>query len=236
MRDFDESLYFKTLRDKNYSLIVCDEVGRGPIAGPVVSCSVEIPLESLQDELIESLTSIGVNDSKKVSEKKRQKILAAIGFTIEKINKNNIYKGEISNLPFYFVVKSKSAAQIDASNILKASLLSMKEGCEDLIGNAPKKGIILVDGNQTFSWPDSRFGVVSLIKGDLKSKTLGLASIIAKEYRDFLMKRLGQEHPEYGFESNAGYPTKNHKEAVKKYGPLPIHRKSFKGVKEFITQ
>ncbi len=235
MREFDESLYFQTLQEKNYDLIVCDEVGRGPIAGPVVAASILIPSKFLTDKLLSELRELGVKDSKKLSEKKRQQILAAIGFTIEKLNSSEVLLAEISEHKIYIKIEEKSPKQIDESNILRASLNCMKEGALCLSKSCgTKKGIILIDGNQKFSWPDSSMGVVSLIKGDSKSLCIALASIIAKEFRDRVMKEMDKKFPGYGLKNNAGYPTKEHKEAVKELGVLPIHRKSFKGVKEFV--
>jgi ribonuclease HII len=235
---FDEYRYIQTLKDKNYSLFVCDEVGRGPLAGPVVSCSLYIPSESLTDEFLDTLEKLGVGDSKKVTQKKRQKIIKEIGFNYEKLEANEVYSFELMGQKAYFLIGQKKAAEIDELNILKASLLSMKEGCERIIRNnkITSQGIILIDGNQKFTWPNSQFAVVSLIKGDKHSKLIGLASIIAKEFRDFQMELFDEKYPGYGFASHCGYPTKAHKQAITELGILPIHRHSFKGVKEHVEQ
>ena len=238
MSNFDENHYFHTLKSKKYSLFVCDEVGRGPIAGPVVSCCLYIPQESLDDELLVNLKVLGIKDSKKLSASKRAKILTELNFKIEKLETNSIYSLELAGKKLYMVLSQKSPGEIDEINILQASLLSMKEGCEKLVRGLKikEKGIILIDGNQRFTWPDSQFAVVSLIKGDQKSLAIGLASIVAKEFRDYQMQKYHKEFPQYGFNTHAGYPTKIHKAAVKEHGVLPIHRKSFSGVKEYLLQ
>ena len=115
-------------------------------------------------------------------------------------------------------------------NILQASLSAMKQASLSL--NANEQDQILIDGNKTFTIENCRIDAV--IKGDSKSRVIALASIIAKVYRDKLMQKYGKKYPGYGLENHAGYPTKFHKEAIIQLGVTPIHRKTFKGVKEFI--
>jgi len=128
---------------------------------------------------------------------------------------------------------------IDRMNILRASLYAMRESFLSIykFTNSHGLGSLIVDGNHApdFEGPTS-FDVNPLVKGDSKSALVALASIVAKEYRDKLMTDYAVTYPGYGLESNAGYPTKMHKEAIKEYGVLPIHRRSFKGVKEHTGQ
>ena len=134
-----------------------------------------------------------------------------------------------------------SSFDIDKINILQASLSCMKFAVQTLIYQFhlyPGQVKVLIDGNQKFNFDEQfDFGaenIFPIIKGDSKSALIGLASIIAKEYRDEVMKTLDVIYPGYGLASHAGYPTVAHKEAVKSLGVTPIHRQSFKGVKEFV--
>jgi ribonuclease HII len=115
---------------------------------------------------------------------------------------------------------------------LNASLKAMKVSFESIIG---ENGILLIDGNKKFS-TEKKTNLVTVIKGDSKSLLIGLASIIAKEYRDQLMQNLDNRFPEYGWKSNAGYGTKAHLDGINKFGITEHHRKSFKGVKEVYEQ
>lgn len=178
-----------------------DEAGRGPLAGPVVCACVIMPLE--KDKIIE-----GVNDSKKLSEKKREmlfeKILAtAIAYSIIEID-----------------VKT-----IDEINILNATKLGMKKALENL---KIMPNIVLIDAVKI----ETDIVQENIIKGDAKSYNIASASILAKVYRDRLMEKLSVEYPEYGFEKHKGYGTKLHIENLKKYGKTPIHRKTF--IKNFV--
>jgi len=178
-----------------------DEVGRGPLCGPVVCAAVIMPLD--KDSIID-----GVDDSKKVSEKKR-KVLS------EKIKEKAIA----------YSICEVSPEVIDEINILEATKLCMKNCVETL---SVKPDALLVDAVK------SDFGVYtkSLIKGDALSYVIGAASILAKVYRDEMMTEYAKTYPEYGFEKHKGYGTKAHIEAIKKYGPCPIHRKTF--IKNFV--
>lgn len=178
-----------------------DEVGRGPLAGPVVCAVVIMPLEA--DKIIE-----GVDDSKKLSEKKRVALA-------EKIKESAIeYK-----------ICEISPKEIDEINILQATIKCMKNCVEGL---KLKPDMLLVDAVK------ADFGVPStpIIKGDALSYSIGAASIIAKVYRDNLMSEYAKTYPEYGFEKHKGYGTKAHIEAIKTFGATPIHRKTF--IKNFI--
>ena len=209
------------------NLIGCDEVGRGPIAGPVNSCAVAI--ESHQSDLIEKLSKLNVTDSKKLTDKKRKKILESLSIDVTKIDQNKIYENSALGEKFSFVIGEHSHEDIDRMNILQASLSAMKIASDKLIQGNTK---ILVDGNKTFD--SAAADIEFVIKGDSKFVIIGLASIIAKVFRDEKMKALNILYPGYNLAKHAGYPTKEHRDAVKKLGPCKIHRKSFKGVKEYL--
>lgn len=202
---------------KYQTIIGCDEVGRGPLAGPVVGCAVRV-----QKSNFSFLEGLGLNDSKKLTEKKRESI-------VEKLDLELTAFTPIDRTNFSYCIWEHSPEEIDELNILQASLSAMKNSAVSISKGEEK---VLIDGNKTFEFPN--VDIEYVIKGDSKSLVIGLASIIAKVYRDRLMKIFGEEFPGYGLESHAGYPTKFHKEAIAKLGVTPIHRKTFKGVKEFI--
>ena len=172
-----------------------DEVGRGPLAGPVVCAAVIMPLE----DIIE-----GVDDSKKLTAKKREALSQKIR---EKAIACHICRVE--------------PQIIDEINILQATRLCMKNAVEGL-EIAPD--FVLTDGNMTL---DISIPQCSIIKGDALSYSIGAASIVAKVYRDELMKEYSGVYPQYGFESNAGYGSAKHIQAIKDFGLTPIHRRSF---------
>jgi ribonuclease HII len=193
----EEQLLFK----KGYNLIVgIDEVGRGPLAGPVVaacvSCSHSL---TIKEEL--SL----VRDSKKLSAKKREGLIEAI-----EANFNEIGIGICDH------------ETIDRINILQASFLAMKKAITSL---KEKPSFILVDGS--FIIPNSSFKQKAIKGGDGKIFSIAAASIIAKVARDKIMEEMHAKYPEYGFDKHKGYGTKYHLEQIKKHGPCDIHRKSF---------
>jgi len=213
--------------NKYDELIGCDEVGRGPIAGPVNGCAVRVSKENLS--LITYLKSLGVTDSKKLTTKKRLIILEKLGIDLESLTIHKEYNIKREQGEFHFVVGEHSPADIDNINILQASLSCMKNASIPLVKNNSK---ILIDGNKTFEIEGA--DIEAVVKGDSKSTVIALASIIAKEYRDLLMQKYDMQYPGYGLARHAGYPTKAHKEAVSRLGITPIHRKSFKGVKEYV--
>lgn len=172
-----------------------DEVGRGPLAGPVVCAAVILPLE----ERIP-----GIDDSKKLSPKKREALAALIR---ERARAYAI--AEVSN------------DVIDAINILQATRLCMKRAVEQL---DPPADMVLTDGNMTL---DIALPQRSIVKGDALVASIGAASILAKVYRDALMCRYAQIYPAYAFERNAGYGTAAHIAALREVGPCPIHRRTF---------
>jgi ribonuclease HII len=171
-----------------------DEVGRGPLAGPVVCCAVIMPL----DDILE-----GVDDSKKLSEKKREALAELIKEKALSYSIVEIWQDEI-----------------DQINILEAVKKCMVKAVEGL---AVKPDITLVDGVDTHLPIKAEY----VIKGDANSYTIGCASIVAKVYRDNLMKEYAKEFPEYGFEKHKGYGTKTHIEKIKEIGPCRLHRKTF---------
>ena len=188
-------------------IIGIDEAGRGPLAGPVVASAVY--LKKYTSELSE------INDSKKLTEKKREKFFDII--------KENFYVG----------IGISTENEIDEINILNATFLSMRRAIEDL----EKKGIslknkkILVDGNQKIR--ECSLNQEAIVKGDGKSLSIAAASIIAKVTRDRIMVEMSEKYPEYGFDRHKGYGTKRHREALIKKGKTPIHRVSF--LKKILT-
>ena len=172
-----------------------DEAGRGPLCGPVVAAAVILPL---------GLEIEGLNDSKKLSEKKREAL-----FDI------------ICEKAIAYSIAEASPAEIDEINILNASMLAMRRAVEGL---GVKADFALIDGNcsRGFEIPTE-----TVVKGDAKSYSIAAASILAKVTRDRGCIELDREYPEYGIAKHKGYPTKDHMDAVRQYGPAPIYRKSF---------
>ncbi|MBD5636820.1 MAG: ribonuclease HII [Clostridia bacterium] len=198
----DELTYEREFFNNGYSLVAgVDEVGRGPLAGPVVAAAVILPLE-------EEKRILGIDDSKKLSKKKRECLAekikeAAVAYAIEEVDEETI----------------------DEINILQATRLAMKRAIEKL---SPRPDFVLTDGNMTL---DISVPQRSIVKGDAKVASIGAASILAKVYRDTLMEKYATAFPYYGFERNAGYGTKAHIEAIREIGICTIHRKTF--IKKF---
>jgi ribonuclease HII len=197
---------------KKFFICGIDEAGRGPLAGPV----------SVGGVILAVGTKIqGINDSKKLKANHREEL-----------------EEEIKTKALAYSCIEVEPDTIDQINILQATKLGMKQVAEDLIQkiNAifPDSQNIfhfLVDGNQKFCTTLSQDPI---IKGDGLIKLIGSASILAKVSRDRIMKNLGREFPQYGFESHMGYPTKHHKQMIIEHGVLTIHRKTFAGVKEHL--
>ncbi|NCQ17043.1 MAG: ribonuclease HII [Ignavibacteria bacterium CG_4_8_14_3_um_filter_37_9] len=188
--------YDDTFRNKKIRLIAgIDEAGRGPLAGPVVAAAVVFRPSTFIE---------GVNDSKKLSAAKREKLFVQI---------------TEHALAFAFEVIPPTA--IDKINILQASLLAMKRSVEKL---SVVPHLLLIDGNKTFPTAISKKAIV---KGDAKSFSIAAASIIAKVVRDEIMVKLSTEFPQYKWEKNKGYGTAEHISAIKKYGAAKYHRKTF---------
>ena len=174
-----------------------DEAGRGPLAGPVVAAAVILP---------EGLVIPGLDDSKKLTEKRREALYDVI----------------VSQALAYGIAES-TAREIDETNILAASLHAMRRAVET-VKQTLVPGIVLVDGNRP-----TDFGVPSetVVHGDAISQSIAAASVLAKVTRDRQLVELDREYPDYGFAKHKGYPTKEHKLAVYEFGPCPEHRVSF---------
>lgn len=208
-----------------------DEVGRGPLAGPVVAATVVL---TKIEAGLHALGNIGVDDSKKLTQKTRERILTDLNISVDGLNTGAKIKlsGSLKNLGYFSVVEI-GAPEIDSINILQASLKAMNESLK-FAQNKNAKGAWLVDGNKLPVNIPTCWRAKAIVKGDTKSLVIALASVIAKEYRDKLMQRLALKYPGYGLEKHAGYPTQFHRDAIKELGITKIHRKSFRGVKEFI--
>ena len=195
----DNPLYLYDLEYKN--VIGVDEAGRGPLAGPVVAAAVI--LKEYTEELDE------INDSKKLTEKKREKLY-------DIIMKN-----------FYVTVGISTVEEIDKLNILNANFLAMRRALKDLKSlKNEKEYTVLVDGNLKIKEYIGK--QLPIVKGDAKSLSIAAASIIAKVTRDRLMKDLANIYPDYSFEKHKGYGTKAHIEAIKNKGAIEgVHRKVF---------
>ncbi|MBQ7324065.1 MAG: ribonuclease HII [Clostridia bacterium] len=193
----------RALLAQGYRYVIgVDEVGRGPLAGPVVCAAVVMPLE--ESELV-----VGVDDSKKISEKKRE-LLAQ----------------EIQKKAKAYTMVEVSEKIIDEINILNATKLGMKQAIEKLVAECALEGdfVVLTDGNMTL---DITLPQHSVVHGDALSYSIGSASIIAKVYRDHLMDEFANTYPHYAFEKNKGYGTAQHIQGIKEYGLCPIHRRTF---------
>lgn len=177
--------------------VVCgvDEAGRGPLAGPVFAAAVILP---------DGLEEIGLNDSKKLTEKKRDELFSIIK---EKATA--------------WSVASADEKEIDSLNILNATFLAMKRALDGL---AVRPDIALIDGNRR---PNTGIAEETIVKGDAKSVSIAAASVLAKVSRDRFMLELDKQYPEYRFAKHKGYPTALHYELIKKYGISPVHRMSF---------
>lgn len=192
----------------------CDEAGRGPLAGPVFAAAVILP-DGFRHPLL--------NDSKQMSEKDRDRL-----------------RPIIEREAVAYSVQSVGPEEIDAINILNASIAGMQKAVMDL---AVKPEYLLIDGNRfrSFSFIASISGqsvekaaafdsipYSCIVKGDARFASIAAASVLAKTARDECMRRLALEYPEYGWDRNMGYPTKGHIEAIRKYGLTPYHRRSFR--------
>ena len=192
----DKLQFEREEEQKGHFLIAgVDEVGRGPLAGPVCVACVMMPL----DDIIE-----GVDDSKKLTEKKRELLF-----------------DQIKEKAVCYSIQMVDESTIDKINILEAMKLAMKNAINSL---DVKPDVVLVDA---ISKLDVESEVRGIVKGDALSYSIGCASILAKVTRDRLMCDLAKEYPEYGFDKHKGYGTKQHIEALKQYGPCVYHRLSF---------
>ena len=187
----EESFY----SDSVHILCGVDEAGRGPLAGPVCAAAVILP----RGTVIE-----GLNDSKKLSEKKREQLFDVICDTAVS-----------------YAIAFATVEEIEELNILHAAQLAMNRAIEEL---DPKPDLAIIDGNQA---GDIRFPHETVIKGDASCISIAAASILAKVTRDRFMLDMAQQYPMYHFEKHKGYGTKDHYSALREFGPCPIHRPSF---------
>ena len=189
--EYEEKLYSEGYK----SICGCDEAGRGPLCGPVVAAAVILPL---------GIEIEGLNDSKKLTEKKREKLFDVI-----------------KEKAIAYAIAEASPEEIDEINILNASMLAMRRAVEAL---PVKADFALIDGNcsRGFEIPTE-----TVVSGDAKSCSIAAASILAKVTRDRGCIDLDREYPMYGIAKHKGYPTKDHMNAVREHGPSPIHRKTF---------
>lgn len=186
----------------------CDEAGRGCLCGPVVCAAVILPPDFVSDE---------INDSKQLTEARRERLAE-----------------QIRNVAVAWAVEAVSAEEIDRINILNASIVGMHRV---IAGLKVKPRHIIVDGNRFKPYVDDEFHQIphhTVVKGDAKYLSIAAASILAKTTRDAIMRKLSEEFPGYGWERNMGYPTKEHREALKKLGVTPHHRRSYAPVREVI--
>lgn len=195
LKRFEKQLY-----QEGYTYIAgIDEVGRGPLAGPVVAAAVILPLDFYLP---------GVNDSKALSEKKRQRLSV-----------------QIKESALSWAIGIVSPAVIDRDNILNATYEAMRIAGKALL---PKPEFLLIDAVKI---PDININQLAIIKGDALSISIACASIIAKTERDEIMKGYDLLYPHYGFARHKGYATREHLLALEEYGPCPIHRHSFEPIK-----
>ena len=194
----DELTYERAYAARGYvSVAGVDEVGRGPLAGPVVCAAVILPLD-------EESCIAGIDDSKRISARKREELSERI---LERARA--------------YAIEEVPASVIDEINILQATRLCMKRAVEKL---TPSADMVLTDGNMTL---DIALPQRSIVKGDALVASIGAASILAKVYRDSLMCEYAKQYPEYAFERNAGYGTAAHIAAIREVGICPIHRRTF---------
>lgn len=188
--------YENMLKEQGYK-IVCgvDEAGRGPLAGPVFAAAVILP---------DDLGDLGINDSKKLSEKKRDALFDVI-----------------KEKALAYSIASADEKEIDEINILNATFLAMKRAVGGL---SIKPDIALIDGNRK---ANTGIEEMTLVKGDAKSISIAAASILAKVSRDRYLMELDEKYPEYQFRKHKGYPTALHYEMIKEHGISPVHRLSF---------
>ena len=177
--------------------VVCgvDEAGRGPLAGPVCAAAVILPRETVID---------GLNDSKKLPDKKRRELYDII-----------------TERAVAYGIAFASEQEIDEVNILQATFLAMERAMEKL---SVRPQLAIIDGNRA---KDFGLPVRTIVSGDALSASIAAASILAKVTRDRLMEELDGEYPQYGFAVHKGYGTKRHYEALRAFGPCPIHRRTF---------
>jgi ribonuclease HII len=204
----------KSLFSSGFSMVAgVDEAGRGPLAGPVVAAVVVLTPES-EKIILASEELQKIKDSKLIPAKKREELFELIKTSFPEIG-----------------VGICDHETIDRVNILQATFLAMKMAVTNLKN---KPDIVLIDGK--FPIPNSSLRQEAIIDGDALVFSIAAASIVAKVTRDRIMDELHEKYPQYGFNNHRGYGTKEHMEALKKYGPCPVHRKTFKPVSNFFKK
>jgi ribonuclease HII len=207
----------KRIWKKGFKTVAClDEAGRGPLAGPVVTCAVICIKKGKTDSSLLDISK-RIKDSKQLSSKQRE----------------YLYREIIKHPQIEWATSKVSEEVIDKINILEATKKAMKGAINNLERKLGKRKIdfLIIDGNFKIK---SNLPQKSIIKADQKVFSVMAASIIAKVKRDWLMRRLHAKYPRYRFDVHKGYPTKTHRSSLKKYGPCKIHRKTFRPVKESI--
>jgi len=204
---FSPSLFSPSFPQKNFCLIGIDEAGRGPLAGPVVACAVALP---------EGFFDARLDDSKKLSPSTR----------------SYLYKKIKDKASWGFSVGQVSL--IDSINILSATHQSMLSALQNLLRGHPhiQPDLVAVDGRPV---PSSGFRQISIVKGDTLSASIAAASVMAKVFRDHIMRTLETRFPGYGFARHKGYGTAAHQESLAKLGPSPIHRRSFAPLRNWLN-
>lgn len=226
----------KLIKDYPREIIAVDEVGRSPLSGPVVIGALRVVVNDYDSliTLLRSFRRLGVKDSKALTHEHRGELLKKFKIPLRNFRERGefIWKG----LSLTYVTWEMDHQVIDAENILEASMRGMKEAALFLQSGDRIKTTVLIDGQSKLRWGEEAcpWEEITIIKGDAKSSLIGLAAIIAKEKRDAFMREMHLLYPHYGFDSNAGYPTKEHRRAIEQYGPCPIHRRTFSKVKEFV--
>ena len=197
MADFKDMWEIENSHYENGILTICgvDEAGRGPLAGPVCAAAVILP---------KGLVIPGLDDSKKLTDKRRRELFPII-------QENDLAYG----------IAFATHEEIDQINILQATFLAMERALAQL---EIKPDLALIDGNRQ---KDFGINVETVVKGDSRSANIAAASVLAKVTRDIYMEEMAQQYPQYGFEIHKGYGTKAHYEALRQHGPSPIHRMTF---------
>jgi len=224
-----------------------DEVGRGCLAGPVVSVACSISFDSfshLKALIFYLKQKLGVTDSKKISSLKRIEILKQLKIDFTKLGHHSIELPIPFKMDFY--ISQVEPSEIDRINILQATMKSMENAGSELIKINEERNpeekmshCFWIDGNKIppiTSKNNNKIKCTAVIQGDQKLTLIALSSIVAKEYRDHLMKQLDRRYPEYNFSSHKGYGTEIHRSMIAKHGPTLIHRLSFAGVKEYVSK
>ncbi len=227
----------KLIKNFPQEIIAIDEVGRSPLSGPVVIGALRVLVHDYDSliTLLRSLRRNGVKDSKLLQAAGRQELLQK--FNIPDLSYREKGSFTWKGLELSFVTWDMSHEVIDTENIFQAAMRGMKEAALCVQSGDMALTTVLIDGHVKLRWQEetSPWNEIPIIKGDVKSSLVGLAAIIAKEKRDAYMKQMHLIYPHYAFDTNMGYPTKEHRQAIEIHGPCPIHRKTFGKVKEFVT-